>query len=37
MKLGVQIDDNEGKSRTQEPWSYPVYLQSYLPITIYFS
>ena len=29
-------DGSERKCSLQEPSSYPVYLQSYLPLTIYF-
>jgi len=36
MKLGLYIYDTMGKCRTQEPYSLPVYVQSYLPITILF-
>jgi len=31
------MDGNERKGSTQEPQSYPVYLQCYLPITIFFN
>ena len=36
MELGLLIDGSEGKLSAQEPQSYPVYLQSYLPLTISF-
>ena len=36
MKLGLQIDDSDMKGSAQEPYSYPVYLQSYLPLITYF-
>jgi len=39
MKIGLYIDKSEWwqcrNVRAQEPHSYPVYCQSYLPITIF--
>ena len=35
MKLGLCIDGRKGSA--QEPTSYPVYLLSNLPVSIYFS
>jgi len=37
MKLGLYIDGSERKDRTQELYFYPVYLLSYLPLTLYLS
>ena len=34
-KLVLQIDGSERKGRAQESQSYPVYLQCYLPLTIF--
>jgi len=34
MKLDLKIDGSEWNGSAQEPYSYPVYLLSYLPITI---
>jgi len=36
MKPDLYIDDSERKGNVQEPYSYCVYLQSNLPITILF-
>jgi len=37
IKLGFYIDSSERKGSAQEPYSYSVYLQSYLPLTIFHS
>jgi len=35
-KLGLYIDVSERKCRAHKPYSYPAYLQCYLPLTIFF-
>jgi len=35
MKLGIYIDDSQRRGSAQEPYTYPEYVLSYLPLTIY--